>query len=97
MARFHRRMKKAQMDSGKSIVDIAEALGISAGYLGLFIRTRDILGLNILVGLAVEGRKVLGWLESEPERANVWLRQHLAVWVKPGSRYEERIERVDFV
>lgn len=47
--------------------------------------------------VAREGREVLGWLESEPERANVWLRQHLTVWVKPGSRYEERIERVDFV
>ena len=61
-AESHRRMKKAQVDSGKSIVDIAEALGISAGYLGLFIRTRDILGLNILVGLAVETNTTTDYL-----------------------------------
>lgn len=48
----HRRMKAMQVASGRSIVDIAEELGISAGYLGLFIRTRDIGGLNIVVGLA---------------------------------------------
>lgn len=47
--------------------------------------------------VAGEGRKVLGWLVAEPERANVWLRQHLRVWIKPGSRYEERVERVELV
>lgn len=46
--------------------------------------------------VAREGRKVLGWLESEPERANVWLRQHLSVWVQPGSRYDERIHSIAF-
>jgi len=47
--------------------------------------------------VAGEGRKVLGWLVGEPERANVWLRQHLRVWIKPGSRYEERVELVELV
>lgn len=47
--------------------------------------------------VAREGRYQLSRLETEPEAVNIWLRKHLSVWVKPGSRYEERIEGIEFV
>ncbi len=90
----HRRRKAAQVASGKSIVDIAEVIGVTDGYLGLFIRTREIGAMDILLGLAQELNTTTDYLLAAP---NVWFRRHVRVWVKPGSRYAERIGLVELV
>jgi transcriptional regulator with XRE-family HTH domain len=66
----HRRRKAAQVASGKSIVDIAEVIGVTDGYLGLFIRTREIGAMDILLGLAQELNTTTDYLLAAPWAGN---------------------------
>jgi DNA invertase Pin-like site-specific DNA recombinase len=47
--------------------------------------------------VAERGLSMVEKMDSDPAAANVWFRRHVRVWVKPGSRYAERIRLVELV
>lgn len=85
-------MKLRQVDERLS-VNASELVGLRQQRQSVVMTAQRMARIE---EVATQGIMVLGWLEPEPERANVWLRKHLRVWVKPGSRYEERIQGIAF-
>lgn len=47
--------------------------------------------------IQAQAAKRIEEIKSGAAGANIWLRNHLRVWIKPGSRYDDRIDAIEIL